>query len=109
MNAYYDVSDAIPAVGYRMDHPMHHSHHGTHHMHYGKHHMTHYMPTNCTIILKPKFMEHLKQHIGKKICVMTTAGKLEGILDGVFIDHLALVPSSHKKHHVLYSQIVYFE
>ncbi|GIP31946.1 DUF2642 domain-containing protein [Paenibacillus sp. J2TS4] len=64
------------------------------------------VPQEVTIV-KPKFMEHLMEHKGKKITVMTTGGKVEGKLDGAFIDHLALT-SHDKKYHILYHQIIYF-
>lgn len=68
---------------------------------------SHSRETKYVAIVKPKFMEHLKEYQGKKITVMTTGGKVEGKLDGVFIDHLALT-SHDKKFHILYHQIIYF-
>ncbi|MCE5172938.1 YuzF family protein [Paenibacillus profundus] len=55
-------------------------------------------------------MEHLMEHLGEHITVVTKCGKLEGKLCDVCIDHLALMThgSHSKKAHVLYDQICYF-
>lgn len=71
---------------------------------------TQVLPKNTmyTTLVEPKFIEHLKQHIGSKIAVTTVVGKLIGTLDNVFIDHIALVVDG-KLHHIRISEIVYFE
>lgn len=63
---------------------------------------------NYTATVEPKFTEHLIQHKGLPIVITTTVGKLVGILDDVFIDHVALIVRG-KKHHIRLSGIVYFE
>jgi hypothetical protein len=57
--------------------------------------------------VEPRFIEHLMMHRGKRIMVCTTVEKMEGILDDVAVDHLALMVHD-KKHHVRFGQIVYF-
>lgn len=68
------------------------------------------LPKNVmyTTAVEPKFTEHLIQHIGLMIVITTTVGKLVGILDDVFIDHVDLVVHG-KKHHIRLCEIVYFE
>jgi|GEM_PF-3883238 len=61
-----------------------------------------------TTVVEPKFTEHLIHHKGLMIVITTTVGKLIGILDDVFIDHVALIVHG-KKHHIRLSEIVYFE
>ncbi|MEF3309471.1 DUF2642 domain-containing protein [Paenibacillus sp. GYB004] len=58
--------------------------------------------------VEPKLIEHLMMHKGQMICIVTTVGKLEGMLDDVFIDHVTL--GSHgKKLHIRICEIIYFE
>lgn len=59
-------------------------------------------------LVEPTFIEHLMKHKGKKIVVTTTAGKLEGILSGIAVDHLQLTLDG-KAAHVRIAQTVYFE
>ncbi|WP_159887546.1 DUF2642 domain-containing protein [Paenibacillus puerhi] len=68
------------------------------------------LPKNVmyTTAVEPKFTERLMEHIGVMIVITTTVGKLVGTLDGVFIDHVALVVHG-KKHHIRLGEIVYFE
>lgn len=68
------------------------------------------LPKNImyTTSVEPKFIEHLMMHKGKTICIVTTAGKLEGMLGDVFIDHATLM-SHNKTMHIRLSEIVYFE
>ncbi|MEF3307039.1 DUF2642 domain-containing protein [Paenibacillus sp. GYB003] len=61
-----------------------------------------------TTAVEPKFTEHLLAHKGQPICVVTTVGKLEGTLNDVFVDHIALV-SHGKMQHIRLCEIVYFE
>ncbi|MDF2959172.1 MAG: hypothetical protein K0S39_907 [Paenibacillus sp.] len=58
--------------------------------------------------VEPKLIEHLMMQKGQKVCIITSVGKLEGTLDDVYIDHVALV-SLGKTKHVRLSEIVYFE
>ncbi|GAB6928132.1 hypothetical protein JCM10914A_21150 [Paenibacillus sp. JCM 10914] len=39
----------------------------------------------------------------------TTAGKLEGILTGVVVDHCQLTIGENKALHIRFAEIVYFE
>jgi hypothetical protein len=66
------------------------------------------LPVTPIVDVEPKFIEHLSRYKGKTISVSTTIGKLEGVMEDAFIDHLALVMHG-KKAHVRYDQIVYFE
>lgn len=69
-----------------------------------------HLPRNILYFTKvdPKLIEHLRMHKGHKIHVITTVGKLEGKLDDVYIDHIALI-SHGKKLHIRTDEIVYFE
>ena len=58
--------------------------------------------------VEPKFTELLLQHIGLKIVITTTVGKLIGILDDVSSDYVTLDVLG-KKHHIRLCEIVYFE
>jgi hypothetical protein len=58
--------------------------------------------------VEPKFTELLFQHIGLKIVITTTVGKLVGTLDDVSIDHVTL-DILGKDHHIRLCEIVYFE
>ena len=40
---------------------------------------------------------------------MTTAGKVDGILSGVAVDHLQLTVGDHKALHIRLAEVVYFE
>ncbi|RKN85531.1 DUF2642 domain-containing protein [Paenibacillus ginsengarvi] len=68
------------------------------------------IPQNLTYVTKvePVFTQHLVQHKGMAVSITTTVGKLEGILDDVFIDHVTLLVNG-KKHHIRLGEIVYFE
>lgn len=70
---------------------------------YNRNEVVMYMTT-----VEPKFTENLIQHKGQMIVITTTIGKLIGILDNVFIDHVALVVNG-KFHHIRLCEIVYFE
>ncbi|KJB85800.1 hypothetical protein AZ66_22550 [Paenibacillus sp. E194] len=61
-----------------------------------------------TAAVEPKFTEQLIQYKGLPIVITTTVGKLVGILDDVFIDHVTLIVHG-KKHHIRLCGIVYFE
>ncbi|MGG6310341.1 DUF2642 domain-containing protein [Paenibacillus macerans] len=65
-------------------------------------------PNQYVTRLDPVFVDHLSRHKGRPISLMTTAGKLEGILSGIAIDHVQL-SMDHKAIHVRIAQIVYFE
>ncbi len=54
-------------------------------------------------------MGHLLKHKGAKITVVTTAGKVEGILSGVTADHIQLTVGDNKALHIRLAQVVYFE
>lgn len=69
------------------------------------------LPKNVmyTTKVEPVFTEHLMKHKGQQVCIATTIGKLEGTLDGVFIDHVGLITPKGKLHHIRLCEIVYFE
>lgn len=68
------------------------------------------LPKNVmyTTAVEPKFTEHLLMHKGQMVCIVTTVGKLEGILEDAFIDHVTLL-SHGKIQHIRICEIVYFE
>jgi hypothetical protein len=61
-----------------------------------------------TTAVEPKFIEHLLMHKGQMVCIVTTVGKLEGVLEEAFIDHVTLL-SHGKMQHIRICEIVYFE
>lgn len=61
-----------------------------------------------TTAVEPKFIEHLLMHKGHMVCIVTTVGKLEGVLEEAFIDHVTLL-SHGKLQHIRICEIVYFE
>lgn len=64
---------------------------------------------NYIALVEPMFMDHLLKHKGAKITVVTTAGKVEGILSGVAADHIQLTVGDNKALHIRLAQVVYFE
>jgi hypothetical protein len=66
-------------------------------------------PTHYATPLDPVYVDHLSRHKGKHIVVMTTAGKVEGVLTGVAVDHIQLNIAEEKAIHVRIAQIVFFE
>ncbi|WP_459965549.1 DUF2642 domain-containing protein [Paenibacillus sp. JCM 10914] len=60
-------------------------------------------------LIEPVFMDHLLRHKGQKVMIDTTAGKLEGILTGVVVDHCQLTIGENKALHIRFAEIVYFE
>ena len=46
-------------------------------------------------LVEPAFIEHLLRHKGAKVVIMITAGKVDGILSGVAVDHLQLTVGDH--------------
>ncbi|EHB48568.1 MULTISPECIES: DUF2642 domain-containing protein [Paenibacillus] len=64
---------------------------------------------NYVTLVEPMFMDHLLKHKGAKITVVTTAGKVEGILSGVTADHIQLTVGDNKALHIRLAQVVYFE
>lgn len=82
-----------------------------HHMNNAKAHVmeaSEKLPVTPIVDVEPKFVEHLTMYKGKPISVCTTAGVLEGVLGGAYVDHLELKTDGKKKH-IRYDQIVYFE
>jgi hypothetical protein len=66
-------------------------------------------PTQYITPLDPVFVDHLGRHQGQHLVVMTTAGKVEGVLKGVAVDHIQLNISEVKAVHIRIAQIVFFE
>ncbi|WP_223292236.1 DUF2642 domain-containing protein [Salipaludibacillus neizhouensis] len=66
-------------------------------------------PTQYVTPLDPVFVDHLSRHENEQIIVTTTAGKIEGVLTGVAVDHIQLNLSDDKAVHIRVSQIVSFE
>ncbi|SDL90443.1 DUF2642 domain-containing protein [Sediminibacillus halophilus] len=66
-------------------------------------------PTQYMAPFEPVYIDHLSRHQGQQIGVMTTAGKVEGLLSGVAVDHIQLNISKTRAFHIRISQIVYFE
>jgi hypothetical protein len=66
-------------------------------------------PTQYVTPLDPVYVDHLSRHKDQYMVVMTTAGKVEGVLTGVAVDHIQLNVSEEKAVHIRISQIVYFE
>ncbi|MFD2680333.1 DUF2642 domain-containing protein [Bacillus seohaeanensis] len=66
-------------------------------------------PTQYVTPLDSVYVDHLSRHQGQHMVVMTTAGKVEGVLTGVAVDHIQLNVSEEKAVHIRISQIVYFE
>lgn len=64
---------------------------------------------NYVTFVEPTFMEHLLKHKGTKMTVVTTAGKVEGILSGIAADHIQLTVGDNKALHIRLAQVVYFE
>jgi len=59
--------------------------------------------------LEPVYIDHLSRHKGQHLVVMTTAGKVEGTLTGVAVDHIQLDVEEGKALHIRIAQIVFFE
>ncbi|MGE7828464.1 DUF2642 domain-containing protein [Paenibacillus sp. NPDC093718] len=66
-------------------------------------------PAHYTALVEPVFIEHLLRHKGAKVVIMTTAGKVDGILSGVAVDHLQLTVGDNKALHIRLAEVVYFE
>lgn len=66
-------------------------------------------PAHYATLVEPAFIEHLLRHKGAKVVIMTTAGKVDGILSGVAVDHLQLTVGDHKALHIRLAEVVYFE
>ncbi|MZP30435.1 DUF2642 domain-containing protein [Heliobacterium undosum] len=66
-------------------------------------------PSQYVSLIDPVFIDHVTRHMGQQMTVMTTAGKLEGVLTGVAVDHIQLNIDKDKALHVRIAQIVYFE
>jgi len=58
--------------------------------------------------LEPVFIQHMSRHQGQFIALMTSAGRVEGELAGVGIDHVQL-NLKDRSLHIRISQIIYFE
>ncbi|PZD94450.1 hypothetical protein DNH61_18845 [Paenibacillus sambharensis] len=65
-------------------------------------------PHHYGLSYEPVFVDHLSRHTGQQIGVVTTAGRVEGILSGVAVDHIQL-NAGGKALHMRIAQIVYFE
>lgn len=66
-------------------------------------------PAHYATLVEPVFIEHLLRHKGAKVVIMTTAGKVEGILSAVAVDHLQLTVGDNKALHIRLAEVVYFE
>ncbi|ANE48827.1 hypothetical protein SY83_09835 [Paenibacillus swuensis] len=58
--------------------------------------------------LDPVFVQHMSRHQGQPFAVMTTVGRIEGILAGVAVDHIQ-INLDDRSVHIRIAQIVYFE
>lgn len=65
-------------------------------------------PTEYITQLEPVFVQHISRHQGQKMVLMTTVGRIEGILAGVGIDHVQ-INLEDRSLHIRIAQIVYFE
>lgn len=66
-------------------------------------------PMHYATLVEPVFIDHLLRHKGAKVVIMTTAGKVEGILSGVVVDHVQLTIGDNKALHIRMAEVVYFE
>lgn len=66
-------------------------------------------PTQYVTPLEPVYIDHLSRHESQHIVVITTAGKFEGVLTGVAVDHIQLNITEEKAVHIRIAQIVSFE
>jgi hypothetical protein len=66
-------------------------------------------PSQYVTPLDPVYIDHLSRHKGQKITVMTTAGKLEGVLTGIAVDHIQVSISEERALHIRIAEIVFFE
>lgn len=58
--------------------------------------------------LDPVFVQHISRHQGQRLAVMTTVGRIEGVLAGVAVDHIQ-INVEDRSLHIRIAQIVYFE
>ncbi|WP_281885902.1 DUF2642 domain-containing protein [Paenibacillus sp. YYML68] len=58
--------------------------------------------------LEPVFVQHISRHQGQRLAVMTTAGRVEGTLAGVGVDHIQM-NVGERSLHIRIPHIVYFE
>ncbi|WP_110926858.1 DUF2642 domain-containing protein [Bacillus massiliglaciei] len=65
-------------------------------------------PNQYITQLDPVFVQHLSRHQGQKMAVMTTVGRIEGILAGVAVDHIQ-INLEDRSLHIRIPHIVYFE
>jgi hypothetical protein len=47
-------------------------------------------PNQYITNLDPVFIQHLSRHQGQRIAVMTTVGRIEGVIAGVGVDHIQI-------------------
>ncbi|WP_281281469.1 DUF2642 domain-containing protein [Paenibacillus dokdonensis] len=40
--------------------------------------------------MEPVFMQHISRHQGQELAVVTSAGRVKGILAGVAVDHIQI-------------------
>ncbi|MTV49227.1 DUF2642 domain-containing protein [Heliobacillus mobilis] len=66
-------------------------------------------PNQYVTVIEPVFIDHISRHNGEQMVVMTTAGKVEGVLTGVATDHIQLNIGNDRAIHLRIDQIVYFE
>lgn len=66
-------------------------------------------PVNYAALVEPVFTDHLLRHKGAKVVIMTTAGKVEGVLSGVVVDHVQQTIGDNKALHIRLAEVVYFE
>lgn len=65
-------------------------------------------PSEYVTHLDPVFIQHISRHQGQRLCLMTTVGRIEGILAGVAVDHIQ-INLEDRSLHIRIAQIVYFE
>ncbi|MBM7605531.1 hypothetical protein JOC75_003554 [Metabacillus crassostreae] len=65
-------------------------------------------PTNYSTNLDPVFVQHLSRHQGQLVALVTTAGRVEGEVAGVAVDHVQL-NTEDRSLHIRLSQIIWFE
>ncbi|MFD2215770.1 DUF2642 domain-containing protein [Metabacillus endolithicus] len=65
-------------------------------------------PTNYSTNLDPVFVQHISRHQGQKIALVTTAGRVEGEVAGVAVDHVQ-INLDDRALHIRLSQVIWFE
>lgn len=65
-------------------------------------------PTNYSTNLDPVFVQHISRHQGQKVALVTTAGRVEGEVAGVAVDHVQ-INLDDRSLHIRLSQVIWFE